>query len=346
MQDGLKGTALGPSTAPVAGATSLTITSVSLNNLSGNVVPIGARFQIAGETNPIVHTVTSRTEGSGTGGASEVQTVAVTNATGGTFKLLWNGQESTEIGYDADAATVAAALAPLVGAVSNISVTGSLGSWTVTFAGTLANAPQPLLQTDVSELIGTNAYVAIAETTLGVVPTGTSGTTAITFSPALTAGTYAATPAITFQPQQVYIKIGDGNLTYTEHRDYQYLLDRGLLDTVREPKDVPMDVKLDAVYEHITSGTSDNVCPMERAEGAQQRGGMGQFGSRRLRAVLRGRAGGLQPALRPVNRETTVFPMFRAETREINYSAATIVFTGKCMAKEPTVYRGSEFALI
>ena len=225
--------------------------------------------------------------------------MAVTNATGGTFKLLWNGQESTEIGYDADAATVAAALAPLVGAVSNISVTGSLGSWTVTFAGTLANAPQPLLQTDVSELIGTDAYVAIAETTLGVVPTGTSGTTAITFSPALTAGTYAATPAITFQPQQVYIKIGDGNLTYTEHRDYQYLLDRGLLDTVREPKDVPMDVKLDAVYEHITSGTSDNVCPMDCAEGAQQRGGMGQFGSRRLRAVLRGRAGGLQPALRP-----------------------------------------------
>ena len=32
--------------------------------------------------------------------------------------------------------------------------------------------------------------------------------------------------------------------------------------------------------------------------------------------------------------------MFRAETREINYNAATIVLTGKCMAKEPTVYRG------
>ncbi len=340
MQDGLKGTALGPSTAPVAGTTSLTITSVSLNNLSGNVVPIGARFQIAGETNPLVHTVTSRTEGSGTGGASEVQTVTVTNATGGTFKLLWNGQESTEIGYDADAATVAAALAPLVGAVSNISVTGSLGSWTVTFAGTLANAPQPLLQVDVSELIGTNAYVAIAETTLGVVPTGTSGTTAVTFSPALTAGTYAATPAITFQPQQVYIKIGDGNLTYTEHRDYQYLLDRGLLDTVREPKDVPMDVKLDAVYEHITSGTSDNVCPMDALKGHNSAVEWVSSAPDACEPYCVDVLVDYNPPCAPVNRETTVFPMFRAETREINYNTAVISLTGKCNVKEPNVYIG------
>ena len=48
------------------------------------------------------------------------------------------------------------------------------------------------------------------------------------------------------------------------------------------------------------------------------------------------------PPCAPVNRETTVFPMFRAETREINYNAATIVLTGKCMAKEPTVYRGAD----
>ncbi len=39
--------------------------------------------------------------------------------------------------------TVAAALAPLVGATANVAVTGTLGSWTVTFQGTLANSPQP-----------------------------------------------------------------------------------------------------------------------------------------------------------------------------------------------------------
>ena len=51
LQDGLKGTAVGPTTAPVAGATSLTVTSVALNSLNPGTVPVGARFRIAGETN-------------------------------------------------------------------------------------------------------------------------------------------------------------------------------------------------------------------------------------------------------------------------------------------------------
>ena len=31
--------------------------------------------------------------------------------------------------------------------------------------------------------------------------------------------------------------------------------------------------------------------------------------------------------------------MFRAETREMNFNAATIVFTGKCKAREPIITR-------
>ena len=63
------------------------LTSVALNSLNPGTVPVGARFRIAGETKPVDHTVTARVQGTGTGGANETQTVAVTNATGGTFKL-------------------------------------------------------------------------------------------------------------------------------------------------------------------------------------------------------------------------------------------------------------------
>jgi hypothetical protein len=342
FQDGLKGTAVGPTTPPVAGATSLTVTTVALNSLNPTTVPVGARFRIAGETTPVDHAVTARVQGTGTGGANETQTVAVTNATSGTLKLLWNGAESTEIAYDADPATVAAALAPLVGAVSNVAVTGSLGNWTVVFQGTLANAPQPYLTADTSELIGTDAYVAIAETVAGTAPSGGGGTTSITFSPALGAGTYAASAALTFKSQQINVKIGEGNLTYTEHRDYQYLLDRGLLDTVREPKDVPMDVKLDAVYEHITSGTSEAVCPMDALKGHNSAVEWVSSSPDQCEPYCIDVLVEYDPPCAEVNRETTVFPMFRAETREMNYSAATIVLSGKCMAKEPTVYRGSD----
>ena len=342
LRDGLKGTAVGPTTPPVAGATGLSgLTAVATNRpYLSTVIPIGARLRVAGETTPIDHVVTARVDGSGTGGVNEVQTAAVVNATGGTFKLLWNGAETPEIAYNAAAVDVAAALAPgLVGATANISVTGTVGSWTVTFQGTLANSPQPLLMADISNLIGTGAYVAIAETTAGVVPTG-AATTAVTISPALTAGTYAASPAITIKSQDLNIKIGEGNLTYTEHRDYQYLLDRGMLDTVREPKDVPMDVKTEFVYEHITSDTTNNVSPMDALKGMNSAVEWVSSAPDGCEPYCIDILVEYDPPCAPVNRETTVFPMFRAETREINYNTAVISLTGKCNVKEPNVYIG------
>ena len=148
-------------------------------------------------------------------------------------------------------------------------------------------------------MIGTDAYVAIAETVAGTAPSGGGGTTSITISPALGAGTYAASAAITFKPQQINVKIGEGNLTYTEHRDYTYLLDRGLLDTVREPKDVPMDVKLDAVYEHITSGTSEAVCPMDALKGHNSAVEWVSSSPDQCEPYCIDVLGGVRPALRP-----------------------------------------------
>jgi hypothetical protein len=50
------------------------------------------------------------------------------------------------------------------------------------------------------------------------------------------------------------VKIGEGNITWTEKRNMEYTLDRGQLDTVREGDEVPVDVKIDLVYEFLTVG--------------------------------------------------------------------------------------------
>ena len=65
---------------------------------------------------------------------------------------------------------------------------------------------------------------------------GSAATTNIEFTPALATadGVPADGAAITFLPQQIDVKVGDGNLTYTENSEYEYELDRGQLDTVRE----------------------------------------------------------------------------------------------------------------
>jgi hypothetical protein len=55
------------------------------------------------------------------------------------------------------------------------------------------------------------------------------------------------------------VKIGEGNLTYTEARNIEYTLDRGLLDEVREGDQIPMDVSLDANWEYITGGSDTSA---------------------------------------------------------------------------------------
>ena len=182
--------------------------------------------------------------------------------------------------------------------------------------------------------------IAIANVVLGVVPVPTTTTTGITFTPPLGQGTYLDDAVLTIGPQELNIKLGDGNLTYTEHRDYTYLLDRGWLDTVREPKEVPMDVKVDAVYEHVASRSGELVTPVEALDRGGTRVGVGQFLARSVRTVLHRPVRGLRAAVRSDEQaETSQFPMFRAETREMNFNAATIVFTGKCKATEPIVTR-------
>jgi hypothetical protein len=171
-------------------------------------------------------------------------------------------------------------------------------------------------------------------------------TTAITFAPGLGVGTYVDAAALTFKPQQITVKIGEGNLTYTEHRDYTYLLDRGWLDTVREPKDVPMDVKLDAVYEHITSGTGEPVCPMDALKGVNSAAEWVSSSPDLCEPFCIDVLVDYNPPCAPTNRELTKFPMFRAETREVNYSAATIVLSGKSFSREPLVYRGTACASV
>jgi len=167
----------------------------------------------------------------------------------------------------------------------------------------------------------------------------TGTTTNIVFTPALGAGTYEDGGVVTFYPQNLNIKIGEGNLTYTEHTEYEYLKDRGDLDTVKEGDQVPMDVKLEATFEHITQGTSEPVSPMDAIKGI---GGAAEWVSASSDlcepycvdvVVLH------TPPCGTSELERVTFPDFRSETREINYKESTISITGKCNVTEPLVER-------
>jgi len=171
---------------------------------------------------------------------------------------------------------------------------------------------------------------------------GLSATTNIVFTPALGAGTYVDGGVVTFTSNQIEIKIGDGNITYTEANEYEYDLDRGVLDTVREGDQVPIDVSIDFVYEFITTGTSESVSMMDALKAI---GGAAEWRSSSsdpcepysvdLEVIY-------TPLCTTSEIETTLFPEFRSESREIDYGEANISVSGRCNVTAPTVTRTAQ----
>jgi hypothetical protein len=156
------------------------------------------------------------------------------------------------------------------------------------------------------------------------------------FVSALGAGNYADGGVLTFLPQRVTLKIGEGNITYTEHNEYEYLLDRGDLDTVKEGNEVPMDVKLEAVFEHITTGTSENISPMDALKAWRR----GEWVSAAMTCANRTHRRAGEPHAagrdRPRRKRTlSRLPLGAAESIQGRHDFGG----GKCKATEPIVER-------
>jgi hypothetical protein len=79
-------------------------------------------------------------------------------------------------------------------------------------------------------------------------------TTQITFTPGLVTAA-VDNDVIAIQPHHLQIRIGEGNVMWTEKRPIVYVKDRGLLDTVREGDEEPVEVKLDATWVFLKAST-------------------------------------------------------------------------------------------
>lgn len=145
------------------------------------------------------------------------------------------------------------------------------------------------------------------------------------------------------------IKLGSGNLTYTEKKDRQYTKDRGLLDQVRDGEDQPMEVKLDATFEFVTGATpASPTTPASTftAEDAfKNRGGASGWTSTSddacqpfcvdLYIIYQ------PPCDDDGSDEVTVLPEFRYEQVDHDFKNGTISFSGKCNVTEATATRGA-----
>lgn len=141
----------------------------------------------------------------------------------------------------------------------------------------------------------------------------------------------------------IEVKIGNGNLTYDEKRNMEYIRDRGRLDTVREGDEEPMDVRVDATWEFLTAGAGPTGTPSVE-DAMKQRGPASDWESTSadpcepyaVDVVIEH-----EPVCEGVDPETTTLPDFRWETVSHDLRGGTLAFSGKCNAKEAIVARGA-----
>jgi hypothetical protein len=120
--------------------------------------------------------ITDVIKGVSTSPTSEVQSLAITGTpSGGTFKLAFKGAVTGTIAYNAAAADVQAALAPLTTiGFGNVACTGGAlpgSAVVITFSGALAGQGQPLITVSTPALTGgTTPAAAVTRTTPGVGP--------------------------------------------------------------------------------------------------------------------------------------------------------------------------------
>ena len=136
---------------------------------------------------------------------------------------------------------------------------------------------------------------------------------------------------------EVEIKIGEGNLTYSEKRNIEYFKDRGNLDLVREGDEEPVDLSFDFVWEWLRT----NNATVTVEEALKQTGAAAAWAS--TGGTCEPYAVDLEliynPTCGTTQSEKITFSEFRYEQLDHDLRAGTVSASGKCNETAPTVER-------
>ena len=165
-------------------------------------------------------------------------------------------------------------------------------------------------------------------------------TTAITFTPALTAQ-IMDNVAVTILPQLLEIKVGDGDVSWSENRNFEYDLDRDQLDTVRLGEDVPLSVDMSFTFEYVATESGKATTPVD----ALKRIGPADEWVSSATDLCEPYAVDIYiihciPCGTDQDQDF-LFPDFRWETLDFSLADASISVSGQCNVTEATTTRAS-----
>lgn len=312
-----------PSDAPANGETTLDIDGLTVSG----VIPVSTRFSFTAST--VRRTVTAQD-------ANAQLDIDVDTSDGGTFTVTIGGQTTSALAFNDDAPTVLAAIVALSNVVSGdfaVALNGTVYTITALATGNFGNIAV-VMSAALGSLTNAGSPTQVQTYAGGV-------THQVTFTPALATGELPINnDALTFTGRTLSIKIGDGNAQFTENREFIYDLDRGLLDTVREGNQVPLDVSLDFIWEFLTA--IDGATTPTISDVLHHRGAAAAWVSSSddpcepfaldIEIEHTPPCGGA-----PV--EVTTLPDFRWEALPHSMTDAQVSMTGRCNATEALVLR-------
>jgi len=233
---------------------------------------------------------------------------------------------------------------------------GLAGTATLTANGTqndtTININTVVLNTTTTNLVPVGARLYLAGETANTVhtvtardPAGSGPTTCVTITPALGAGSYNSgnsENAVTFINQRLEVNIGEGNMTWTETKEYEYLRDRGNLDTVKEGDEQPVSLSLEFVYEYVRTQSGKTITPVDAIK---QLGEASEWVSSSSDLCEPYSIDILAKHCVPCGTdydEDILFVDFRWETLDYDLQAATIAVSGQCNVSAPTITRSDD----
>jgi len=185
-------------------------------------------------------------------------------------------------------------------------------------------------------------FTVVGDTTIQTISAGSDtvgAVTSITFAPGLGAAV-ADNAVISIFPNELEVNVGEGNLTFSEKVARTYTTNRGILDTVRNGNDTPMDIKFDIMWEWVTGATSD---PPTIVDALKKIGNAATWITSSADAC-EPYAVDLQveyvPPCGTEKTETITFEDFRYESLDYDLKAGQISCSGKCNRTDATPVRG------
>lgn len=140
-------------------------------------------------------------------------------------------------------------------------------------------------------------------------------------------------------PNEIEVKLGEGNLTWSEKKPRVYDKDRGKLGGVRDGDEMPLEVSFSARWEFLKGESGDPVTVYEALKKINNASGWSSVDSDPCAPYAVNLEFEFTPTCTDSGIETVVFPDFRYEDLGPDARGGIIAITGMCNVTEPTITR-------